>query len=60
MINWKFQWALGCLLAAALPTALLALDLPAIRNGQLIVDGKPFLAIGGVLHNSSASSPDYG
>ncbi|MBV9613510.1 MAG: beta-galactosidase, partial [Acidobacteriaceae bacterium] len=26
---------------------------------QLIVDGKPFLILGGELHNSSASSPAY-
>ena len=26
---------------------------------QLIVDGKPFLILGGELHNSSSSSPDY-
>lgn len=32
------------------------------RNGeatQLIVDGKPYLIIGGELHNSSPSSPEY-
>ena len=32
------------------------------RNGkatQLIVDGKPFLVLGGELHNSSSSSSDY-
>lgn len=26
---------------------------------QLLVDGKPFLVLGGELHNSSSSSPDY-
>lgn len=29
------------------------------RTRQLIVDGKPYLALGGELHNSSASSPEY-
>src|SRR5699024_3261325 len=32
------------------------------RNGaatQLFVDGEPYLALGGELHNSSASSPEY-
>ena len=37
----------------------LADSLPAIRNRQLLVDGRPYLAIGGELHNSSASSPQY-
>ncbi|QYE35593.1 beta-galactosidase [Polymorphobacter sp. PAMC 29334] len=34
-------------------------DLPVIKNRQLLVEGKPFLALGGELHNSSASSPQY-
>ena len=34
-------------------------SLPVIRHRQLLVDGKPYLAIGGELHNSSASSSDY-
>lgn len=34
-------------------------DLPTIKNRQLLVDGKPYLALGGELHNSSASSPEY-
>jgi hypothetical protein len=38
-------------------------DLPHLqRNGdaiQLMVDGAPYLALGGGLHNSSASSPEY-
>ncbi|MEG3175397.1 DUF5597 domain-containing protein [Sphingomonas sp. RB3P16] len=46
-------WAL----AAASPAA--AGDLPVIKNRQLIVDGKPYLALGGELHNSSASSVAY-
>ncbi len=36
-----------------------AQQLPVIRDRQLLVDGKPYLALGGELHNSSASSPDY-
>ncbi|MDF9277640.1 DUF5597 domain-containing protein [Arthrobacter sp. EH-1B-1] len=39
------------------------IDLPhLVRNGhaiQFVVEGKPFLALGGELHNSSASSPRY-
>lgn len=34
-------------------------ELPTIRDRQLLVDGKPYLAIGGELHNSSASSRAY-
>ena len=54
----------GLLLAAAcsalFPVALAeAGDLPTIKGKQLLVDGKPFLALGGELHNSSASSPEY-
>ncbi|OYU35785.1 MAG: glycoside hydrolase [Novosphingobium sp. PASSN1] len=30
-----------------------------MSNRQLLVDGKPYLALGGELHNSSASSPEY-
>lgn len=36
-----------------------AQQLPVIRDHQLLVDGKPYLALGGELHNSSASSPEY-
>ncbi|MEO6092812.1 MAG: DUF5597 domain-containing protein [Novosphingobium sp.] len=40
-----------------------AQELPHVeRRGQvtqLIVDGKPYLALGGELHNSSGSSPEY-
>ncbi len=39
--------------------AATASALPQIRNRQLLVDGKPYLAIGGELHNSSTSSPAY-
>ncbi len=42
---------------------MVARDLPSLRrNGeavQLIVDGAPYLILGGELHNSSASSPRY-
>lgn len=45
------------------PSAETALELPRIeRRGtasQLIVDGRPYLALGGELHNSSTSSPTY-
>jgi hypothetical protein len=34
-------------------------NLPVIRDRQMLVDGKPYLAIGGELHNSSASSAEY-
>ena len=50
----------GGLLAAA---AASAAELPRVqRNGQaiqLMVDGSPYLALGGELHNSSPSSPAY-
>ena len=40
-----------------------AADIPHLRKQgtatQLIVDGKPFLALAGELHNSSATSLDY-
>jgi hypothetical protein len=55
---------LSCSVAAVLvSTAAVANELPRIeRRGQatqLIVDGKPYIALGGELHNSSASSPAY-
>lgn len=31
----------------------------AIRDGRLLVEGKPFIVLGGELHNSSATSPAY-
>ncbi|MGO4166270.1 GH35 family beta-galactosidase [Novosphingobium sp. YAF33] len=43
---------------AVIPAAS-AQQLPVIRDNQLLVDGKPYLALGGELHNSSASSPEY-
>lgn len=33
--------------------------LPYMKNNQLMVDDKPFIMIGGELHNSSASSVEY-
>jgi len=54
---FKFYSLLLSALAAASPAA--AGDLPVIKNRQLIVDGQPYLALGGELHNSSASSVDY-
>ena len=54
-------WALLlCCASASLSVSAASADnLPLIRNRQLLVDGKPYLAIGGELHNSSASSPEY-
>lgn len=54
----------GIVLAATLSqTPGWAQDLPRFqKNGeatQLMVDGKPYLALGGELHNSSPSSPAY-
>lgn len=48
----------AALVWAAIPAAY-AQQLPVIRDRQLLVDGKPYLALGGELHNSSASSPEY-
>ncbi|HEU5080978.1 MAG TPA: DUF5597 domain-containing protein [Opitutaceae bacterium] len=51
------------LFALAAPLVLGAADIPRLqRNGaatQLMVDGKPYLALAGELHNSSASSRQY-
>jgi beta-galactosidase GanA len=44
---------------AAMSPVAEAQQLPVIRDRQLLVDGKPYVALGGELHNSSASSPDY-
>ena len=35
------------------------MDNAVTKNSSLIVDGRPFLAIGGELHNSSSSDPAY-
>src|ERR1700756_5246182 len=55
---------LSCIVAAVLvSTTAVADELPRIeRRGQatqLIVDGKPYIALGGELHNSSSSSPAF-
>ena len=50
--------AVAAIIGAAVSTAS-AEPLPVISNRQLLVDGKPYLALGGELHNSSASSPEY-
>lgn len=47
------------LAALLVGVAATAEPLPTLRDRQLLVDGKPYLALGGELHNSSASSPDY-
>jgi purine nucleoside phosphorylase len=62
-MNWLMRLA-GVLVGAGLAQgAALAEELPHLqRNGdvtQLIVDGAPFLALAGELHNSSPSSPAY-
>jgi hypothetical protein len=53
----------GLLLAAFVAGQALAGELPRlVQNGQatqLIVDGAPYIALGGELHNSSPSSPAY-
>ena len=49
--------------AALLSTPALAADIPHLAaqgtTKQLVVDGKPFLILGGELANSTASSLDY-
>ena len=45
--------------AVTVTVAAGAEPLPTLRNRELLVDGKPYLALGGELHNSSASSPEY-
>ena len=59
---------LAALLTAVSLTALatapaLSQELPHLqRNGnaiQLMVDGKPYIGLGGELHNSAAASPEY-
>ncbi|MES2988674.1 MAG: DUF5597 domain-containing protein [Pseudomonadota bacterium] len=47
-----FRWLFALLLLAATPAAA---QIPHLRDGRLIVDGKPFLILGGELGNSSAS-----
>ena len=54
---------LGCLAAIVLAEAAGADSMPHLRKQgtatQLVVDGNPFLVIGGELHNSSSSSLEY-
>jgi hypothetical protein len=49
------------LLLAILPALAAAQQMPAphLRNGQLIVDGRPFLVLGGELHNTVSSDLDH-
>jgi hypothetical protein len=63
-IHLAMSLSLSCIVAAVLVSTTAAADeLPRIeRRGQatqLIVDGKPYIALGGELHNSSPSSPAY-
>jgi hypothetical protein len=51
--------ALSSAAILAVIPAVNAQQLPVIRDRQLLVDGKPYLALGGELHNSSASSPEF-
>ncbi|MBO9624006.1 MAG: DUF5597 domain-containing protein [Sphingomonas sp.] len=44
------------LLTAAVPAAA---QIPQVKDGQLLVEGKPFLVLGGELGNSSASSREW-
>ncbi|MFT4075162.1 MAG: DUF5597 domain-containing protein [Asticcacaulis sp.] len=46
-------------LLAVLAATPVTAGMPHLANGQLIVDGKPFLILGGELGNSSASDPKY-
>jgi beta-galactosidase GanA len=56
---WSALAAIACVNAAPAADE----DIPHLRKqgtaAQLMVDGKPFLAIGGELHNSSSSSLEY-
>ncbi len=49
-------WRTAVAALALLGTTAASAQMPAIRDGQLVVDGKPFLILGGELGNSSASS----
>ena len=56
----KLRILLGCILLCSLAAAA---DIPSLRKQgtatQLIVDGKPFLALAGELLNNSATSVEY-
>jgi len=62
MIIYKFLFT-SCLLIISLSSIAQTSSLPHLEKRgqatQLIVDGKPFLILGGELHNSSSSSIDY-
>lgn len=59
MKNTTYKLALIAGAALAMTDSASAETPPTIKNRQLLVDGKPYLALGGELHNSSASSPEY-
>ncbi|RYD90344.1 MAG: hypothetical protein EOP61_29765, partial [Sphingomonadales bacterium] len=50
------RWLLALVLLAAAPAAA---QIPHLKDDRLIVDGKPFLILGGELGNSSASSRQW-
>ena len=50
------RWLLALLLLSAAPAAA---QIPHFKDGRLIVDGKPFLILGGELGNSSASDREW-
>jgi len=57
------SWVLSAIVGLALGLTAMAQSVPHLRKQgaatQLIVDGQPFLILGGELHNSSSSSLDY-
>jgi beta-galactosidase GanA len=59
----KKLWCFAVLSLIMFPSMMHGQDVPHLkRNGtieQLIVDGKPFLILGGELHNSSSSNLEY-
>ena len=64
--HWIVVFAAVCVFAAAYPRPIRCAQpssLPHLRKQgaatQLIVDGKPFLVLGGELGNSSSSSLEY-
>jgi hypothetical protein len=64
LTKWRFPLPLAFILAILIPGSAGAQSAPAIprleHNGsryQLIVDGRPFLMLGGQAHNSSATNP---
>ena len=64
--HWIVVFAAVCVFAAACPSSICGAEpssLPHLRKQgaatQLIVDGKPFLVLGGELGNSSSSSHEY-